>query len=362
MTAPRSEQLFTRYPGNPILSPEDWPYTVNAVFNPGATVGPDGETLLLVRVEDRSGISHLTLARSDDGVTNWKIDSRPTLMPQTSRVEELWGIEDPANREIRRRVPHRPHGGVERRPAGGSVVHPGFPRIRAVVDRVPPENKDASLFPVKFDGRYAMIHRPVFYGYRAEAHMWISFSPDLRHWGDHKILLESRHSVHWDQEKIGLGPPPLWTNEGWLIMFHGVKGTAAGALYRAGLAVLTHTSRPVSLPGPTNGCWARRPTRREPATCRESCSRVAGSGTTTTTRSACTTGRRTHAWDQPPRGWTIFWNSCSHIQCESAGECGETPDQRSMPVPDIDSCLGRIDCPPRRAARTSLSDVWLKSS
>jgi predicted GH43/DUF377 family glycosyl hydrolase len=102
----------------------------------------------------------------------------------------------------------------------------------------PPENKDASLFPVKFDGRYAIIHRPVFFGYRAEAHMWISFSPDLRHWGDHKILLESRHSVHWDQEKIGLGPPPLWTNEGWLVMFHGVKLTAAGALYRAGLAVL----------------------------------------------------------------------------------------------------------------------------
>ena len=238
MTAPRSEQLFTRYPGNPILSSEDWPYTVNAVFNPGATVGPEGETLLLVRVEDRSGISHLTLARSDDGVTNWKIDSRPTLMPQTSRFEELWGIEDP--RIVRFGDEYLiAHTAVS---SAGPLVallstrdFRDFERLSTVS---PPENKDAALFPVKFDGRYAMIHRPVFYGYRAEAHMWISFSPDLRHWGDHKILLESRHSVHWDQEKIGLGPPPLWTNEGWLVMFHGVKGTAAGALYRAGLAVL----------------------------------------------------------------------------------------------------------------------------
>jgi len=238
MTTPRSAQLFTRYPGNPILSPHDWPYTVNAVFNPGATLGPDGETLLLVRVEDRSGISHLTLARSDDGVTNWKIDPRPTLMPQTSRFEELWGIEDP--RIVRFGDEYLiAHTAVS---SAGPLVallstrdFRDFERLSTVS---PPENKDASLFPVKFDGRYAIIHRPVFYGYRAEAHIWISFSPDLRHWGDHKILLESRHSVHWDQEKIGIGPPPLWTNEGWLIMFHGVKGTAAGALYRAGLAVL----------------------------------------------------------------------------------------------------------------------------
>ena len=296
MTAPRSEQLFTRYPGNPILSPEDWPYTVNAVFNPGATIGPDDETLLLVRVEDRSGISHLTLARSDDGVTNWKIDSRPTLMPQTSRFEELWGIEDP--RIVRFGDDYLiAHTAVS---SAGPLVallstrdFRDFERLSTVS---PPENKDAALFPVKFDGRYAMIHRPVFYGYRAEAHMWISFSPDLRHWGDHKILLESRHSVHWDQEKVGLGPPPLWTNEGWLSCSTGSREPPPEPCTGLDLPSWTPTSQPAFWPGPMNGCLARRLTTRGPAMCRESCSLVAGSGTTTT-GSACTTGRRTHAWD-----------------------------------------------------------------
>jgi predicted GH43/DUF377 family glycosyl hydrolase len=235
---PRSEQLFTRYPGNPILTPHDWPYTVNAVFNPGATTGPDGETLLLVRVEDRSGISHLTLARSDDGVTNWKIDRKPTLMPQTSRFEEVSGIEDP--RIVRfgdeYLIAHTAVSGAG--PLVALLSTRDFNDFQRLSVVSPPENKDAALFPVKFDGRYAIIHRPVFFGYRAEAHIWISFSPDLRHWGDHQILLESRHGVHWDEEKIGLGPPPLWTKEGWLIMFHGVRSTAAGALYRAGLAIL----------------------------------------------------------------------------------------------------------------------------
>jgi len=65
------------------------------VFNPGATLLPSGETLLLVRVEDRRGISHLTAARSLDGITNWQIDAQPTLSPPPEQYpEELWGVED----------------------------------------------------------------------------------------------------------------------------------------------------------------------------------------------------------------------------------------------------------------------------
>ena len=71
--------LFHRYPGNPILSAADWPYAAHTVFNPGATQLPSGETLLLVRVEDRRGISHLTAARSSDGITDWRIDAQPTF-------------------------------------------------------------------------------------------------------------------------------------------------------------------------------------------------------------------------------------------------------------------------------------------
>ena len=68
--------------------------------------------------------------------------------------------------------------------------------------------------------------------------MWLSFSPDLRHWGDHTLLLEARDGAWWDAGKIGLGPPPLETPAGWLIMYHGVHATADGPIYRAGLALL----------------------------------------------------------------------------------------------------------------------------
>ncbi|HEX6034438.1 MAG TPA: hypothetical protein VFY83_08385 [Anaerolineales bacterium] len=53
----------------------NWPYQVNSIFNPGATILPDGTTLLLCRVEDCSGHSHLCAARSANGIDNWEIDS-----------------------------------------------------------------------------------------------------------------------------------------------------------------------------------------------------------------------------------------------------------------------------------------------
>ena len=90
------ETLFHRYPANPILTGKDWPYSINSVFNAGATLLPDGSTLLLCRVEDRRGLSHLCVARSVNGVDGWQIDREPTLLPNPERYpEELWGIEDP---------------------------------------------------------------------------------------------------------------------------------------------------------------------------------------------------------------------------------------------------------------------------
>ncbi|MHC4790401.1 MAG: glycoside hydrolase family 130 protein, partial [Planctomycetota bacterium] len=90
----KAHELFKRYEGNPILTPEIWPYPANAVFNPAA-VKLNIETLLLIRVEDMRGFSHLTVARSTDGFTNWEIDSVPTLEADPNSREEKWGLEDP---------------------------------------------------------------------------------------------------------------------------------------------------------------------------------------------------------------------------------------------------------------------------
>ena len=103
---------------------------------------------------------------------------------------------------------------------------------------MPPEDKDAALFPVRFNGRWAMLHRPMPAAASVGAHIWLSWSPDLKHWGDHHILLRARRGGWWDANKIGLSPPPLRTDEGWLLLYHGVRMTASGAIYRLGLALL----------------------------------------------------------------------------------------------------------------------------
>ena len=86
-------ELFDRHPGNPILTSADWPYPVNAVFNPAAAVVGD-ETLVLARVEDLRGISHLSVARSANGVDGWTVDPAPLLAPEEGIESEEWGFED----------------------------------------------------------------------------------------------------------------------------------------------------------------------------------------------------------------------------------------------------------------------------
>jgi len=82
--------LFARARGNPLLTPTRWPYRVNAVMNAGATPVGD-QTVLLCRVEDRRGISHLTVARSADGVSNWVLEAEPLIAPEVDHPEEVWG-------------------------------------------------------------------------------------------------------------------------------------------------------------------------------------------------------------------------------------------------------------------------------
>jgi beta-1,2-mannobiose phosphorylase / 1,2-beta-oligomannan phosphorylase len=229
--------LFHRHNGNPILTAADWPYPANSVFNPGATLLPDGTTLLLCRVEDRRGHSHLCAARSANGVDDWQIDRKPTLLPDPEHVpEELWGIEDPRITYVgelkKYAVVYTAYSRVG--PGVALALTEDFRRFERYGMIMSPEDKDAALLPYRIGGYWAMIHRPVSY---FGAHMWMSCSPDLRHWGSHRLILEARRGGWWDANKIGLSPPPIETPQGWLVIYHGVRHTASGSLYRLGLAL-----------------------------------------------------------------------------------------------------------------------------
>jgi len=233
-------ELFQRHPDNPILTVSSWPYRANSVFNAAATQ-VDGKILLLARVEDYRGISHLTAARSDDGITNWQVDSAPTLKPEPEKhPEELWGIEDPRITWIedmgKWAICYTAYskGG----PLVSMALTSNFRAFRRLGPVMPPEDKDAALFPVKFNGLWAMLHRPVPRSSMLGAHIWISFSPNLKHWGEHQEIIQAREGGWWDANKIGLCSPPLQTEAGWLILYHGVRTTASGSIYRLGLALL----------------------------------------------------------------------------------------------------------------------------
>ena len=232
------ETLFHRHKNNPILTAADWPYPAHTVFNAGATRLRDGTTLLLCRVEDRRGHSHLCAARSQNGVDGWVIDESPTLLPDPQgRPEELWGIEDPRITFVEELdkyvIAYTAFG------KGGPGVSLALTSDFRTFERyglvMQADDKDAALLPRRINGRFALIHRPITDS--VQAHVWISFSPDLRNWGGHKVMLPARRGGWWDANKVGLSPPLIETPRGWLMLYHGVRRTAAGALYRIGLAL-----------------------------------------------------------------------------------------------------------------------------
>lgn len=237
MSTERHQVLFHRHAKNPILTAADWPYPAHTVFNAGATRLADGTTLLLCRVEDRRGHSHLCAARSASGVDGWVIDAAPTLRPDPAHYpEEIWGVEDPRITFVEElgkyAVAYTAFG--QSGPGVALALTSDFRDFERYGLIMQADDKDAALLPRRIDGSFALIHRPMA---DSGAHVWISFSPDLHNWGGHKLMLPARKGAWWDANKVGLSPPLIETPRGWLMLYHGVRQTAAGSLYRLGLAL-----------------------------------------------------------------------------------------------------------------------------
>jgi predicted GH43/DUF377 family glycosyl hydrolase len=229
------KDLVLRSSSNPLITVLDLPYQANAVFNAGAVdLGED--VLLLLRVESCSGRSHLIAARSRDGVSEWRVEETALLHPSQGFPYESNGVEDC-------RITW-----MENLDAWGiayttfSAYGPGvaiattrdFRSVERIGMVLPPEDKNAALFPCKFDGLYAMFHRPS----NAGGAIWISYSPDLVFWGKAEMVVPARGGPWWDATRVGVGLPPIRTEAGWLVIYHGVKEVAGGPIYRLGAALL----------------------------------------------------------------------------------------------------------------------------
>ncbi len=199
----------------------------------------DGSTVLLCRVEDRRGISHLTAARSQNGVSNWVVDQTPLLESDPNLLHEAWGLEDPRLTWLDEldayAIVFTAFG------PGGPGISLATTRDFRTVERIgmirAPEDKNGALLSRKLDDHYILLHRPVA-ALTHRSDIWLSRSKDLHSWAPPELVLAARPGGWWDSARIGIGPPPIETPEGWLVIYHGVKHTVAGAIYRAGLALL----------------------------------------------------------------------------------------------------------------------------
>lgn len=233
MISEKREPVVKRYAGNPILTRDDVPYAVATVHNAGV-VKANGHYTMLFRSHLLNGRSILGLAESTDGYT-FKVRPEPFMVPARDGIfgeYEEYGVEDARICQIDGEFlitysAYSRHG-----------VRIGLARTRdfdtvervALITQV--DRRNIAIFPQKFGGRYVRLDRP--HSEISPWSMWISYSPDLIHWGDSKVVVKPV-VYHWDEMKIGPGATPFRTESGWLNIYHGVFDTMDGAVYRLGV-------------------------------------------------------------------------------------------------------------------------------
>lgn len=247
-----------RYASNPVLEPlQETTWESRAVFNPAAAT-IDGTVHLLYRAVGTSGrfLSRLGLAISDDGVTFSRVSPDPVFGPE--EPYERWSIEDPRLTEggdqgghllltyVVLMKPALSYGQQARTALASTRDLRSFTRHGVISPPLPElDDRNTVLFPEQIGGRYIALRRPqrllgsdyVEYSTRQEhpnrSSIWISSSPDVCRWEPgHRLLCPERW---WEARKIGAGPPPIRTERGWLVVYHGVDERG---VYRAGAALL----------------------------------------------------------------------------------------------------------------------------
>lgn len=182
-----------------------------------------------------TSLSHLRLARSTDGI-HFTIDDQPFLFP--ARMDESFGIEDARITFLDGKYWITYTAVSEHGPGVGLAVTTDFKSVERVGMILPPPNKDVALFPQRINDKYYLLHRPMVSDI-GKPSVWLSESFDGVHWGNHKFLFGGRGLVdaryEWEGGKIGAGPEPLLTDEGWLVCYHGADPTHA---YSLALALL----------------------------------------------------------------------------------------------------------------------------
>ncbi len=223
---------------NPII-PRDLIPSSNSIFN-SAVVPYHGAFAGVFRCDNMARRMVLHAGRSPDGV-NWQIDHEMIAFapdPSDPRIKDIEYFEygyDPRVIWLEDRYYvtwcNWYHG-----PTIGLGYTHDFETFYQLENAYLPYNRNGVLFPRKIKEKYAMLSRPSDRGHTPFGDIFYSESPDLRHWGCHRYVMGTAQG--WQSTKIGAGPNPIETTEGWLLIYHGVLTSCNGYVYSAGAALL----------------------------------------------------------------------------------------------------------------------------
>lgn len=229
----QASEILWRYSGNPIIRRDAIPSS-NSIFN-SAVVPFNGTFAGVFRCDNRARKQCLHAGFSDDGIT-WRIDPEEIRFvcpdeeikynsgydPRVCHIEDRYYIQWCNNY----------HG-----PTIGLAWTQDFKTYHQLENAFMPFNRNGVLFPRKINGEYVMLSRPSDNGHTPFGDIWLSHSSDMEFWGKHRHVMD-RGGSGWQSIKIGAGPTPIETEEGWLLIYHGVLYSCNGFVYSFGAALL----------------------------------------------------------------------------------------------------------------------------
>ncbi len=225
-----------RYSENPIIGRHHF-FKANSIFNSAVVPFKDGYAGVF-RCDDKAVRMNLFVGFSKDGI-HWEISDTPIVMEGEADVTRFEYRYDPRVCFIEDRYYVTWCNGYHG-PTIGIAYTYDFVTFHQMENAFLPYNRNGVLFPRKIDGKYMMLSRPSDTGHTPFGDIFLSESPDLIYWGRHRHVFGPTpfEESAWQCTKTGAGPCPIETDEGWLLIYHGVITTCNGYVYRMGAAIL----------------------------------------------------------------------------------------------------------------------------
>ncbi len=232
-----SNEIIWRYSENPIVN-RDAAANTNSIFNSAVVPFKDGFKGVF-RCDDTHRRMNLRMGTSVNGI-DWKIENETLNFKAPDGVDAQSAYKyDPRVVPIEGRYYIQWCNGYYG-PTIGMGYTDDFETFHQMENALLPYNRNGVLFPRKINGKYVLLSRPSDTGHTPFGDIFLSQSPDLIYWGEHRHVMSiaSFEESGWQSKKIGAGPPPIETEEGWLLLYHGVLQSCNGFVYSMGSALL----------------------------------------------------------------------------------------------------------------------------